>query len=85
MVLIYYHAEQQNRSVIGSVNKTEQKIGFFVKFGCDHLADFMPIVSLYKTQVIQLANYLHVPEKIIKKAPSPDLLPGLDDFIGKGK
>ncbi len=79
MLILYYYAELEDRMVIGCTNKTEQKIGLFVKFGCDHLADIMPIIGLYKTQVRQLARYLEIADHIINKAPSPDLLPGLDD------
>lgn len=39
----------------------------------------MPIKDLYKIQVRQLAKYLKIPDHIIEKEPSPDLLPGLDD------
>jgi NAD+ synthase len=39
----------------------------------------MPIIGLYKTQIYQLAKYLKIPDRIIQKEPSPDLLPGLDD------
>jgi len=79
MVLLYYYAEQEDRVVIGCTNKTEQQIGFYVKYGCDHLADLMPIIGLYKTQIYQLAKYLKIPDRILQKEPSPDLLPGLDD------
>ncbi len=79
MVLLYYYAEQEDRMVVGCTNKTEQQIGFLVKYGCDHLADLMPIINLYKSQVYQLAEYLKIPASIIQKEPSPDLLPGLDD------
>jgi NAD+ synthase len=33
---------------------------------------------------MELASYLGVPEKIIQKAPSPDLLPGLTDEFDLG-
>lgn len=80
MVLLYYYAEQENRMVVGCTNKTEYQIGLFVKYGCDHLADIMPINHLYKTQIYQLAKYLKTPHHFIQKEPSPDLLPGLDDY-----
>ena len=79
MLLLYYYAEQENKMVIGCTNKTEKQIGLFVKYGCDHLADLMPIIGLYKTQIYQLASHLEIPTRIIQKQPSPDLLPGLDD------
>jgi len=79
MVLLYYYAERENRMVVGCTNKTEKQIGLYVKYGCDHLADLMPIIGFYKTQIYQLARYLELPARIIQKQPSPDLLPGLDD------
>ena len=77
MLLLYLYGEMENRLVVGSANKSEYKIGFFVKHGCDDAADIMPLLNLYKTQVRELAQYLHIPAGIIKKPPSPDILPGL--------
>jgi len=79
MITIYLHAELENRLVVGAANRTEYKIGFFVKHGCDDAADIMPILNLYKTQVRELARFLHVPSRIIDKAPSPDIIPGIID------
>ena len=79
MVLLYLWAEKENRLVVGAANKTEAAIGFFVKHGCDQATDIMPLLGLYKTQVRQLAQYLKIPQGIINKAPSPDIIPGLID------
>ncbi|MDI3473747.1 MAG: synthase [Candidatus Woesearchaeota archaeon] len=79
MVLLHLYGELENRLIVGAANKTEYKIGFFVKHGCDDAADIMPIINLYKTQVRELAKYLKIPSKILEKAPSPDILPGLND------
>lgn len=79
MVLLYFYGELENRLVVGSANKSEYKIGFFVKHGCDDSTDIMPIINLYKTQVRELARYLKVPNNIIEKPPSPDILPGIND------
>lgn len=79
MVLLYLHGELENRLVVGCANKTEYKIGFFVKHGCDDAADVMPLLDLYKTQVKALAQQLDIPTHIIEKAPSPDILPGIND------
>lgn len=79
MVLLYLWAEKENLLVVGAANKTEYKIGFFVKHGCDDAADIMPLLGLYKTQVKQLASFLKIPEEIIRKAPSPDIIPGIID------
>ena len=81
--MLYSYAEHENRLVVGTANKTELMTGFFVKYG-DSAADIMPLLPLYKTQVKQLARFLNIPKKIIDKAPSPDLLPGITDEFALG-
>jgi NAD+ synthase len=71
MTMLYFHAERLHAAVIGTPNKHEVEQGFFVKFG-DGGADIMPIAHLYKTQVFQLAEYMGVPESIIKRTPTTD-------------
>ena len=78
MWTLYFHAEIENLLVIGTSNKTEWMTGFFVPYG-DGAADIMPLLSFYKTQVRELAQFLEVPKRIIAKAPSPDLIPGITD------
>ncbi|MBC8447551.1 MAG: NAD(+) synthase [Chloroflexi bacterium] len=77
-VLLYYTAELHNLLVLGTSNRTELAVGFFVKYG-DAAADADPLAHLYKTQVRALAAHLGVPEEIIARPPSPDILPGLTD------
>ena len=79
LVLLYLFAEAENRLVVGAANRTEYEIGYFVKHGCDHGNDVMPLQGLYKAQVFQLARHLSVPAAIIEKAPSPDVVPGIVD------
>lgn len=80
MTYLYYYAEQLNYLVVGTSNKSEEMVGFFVKYG-DGAADIMPIADLYKTQVRELSRWLGVPEIIVQKPPSPDLLPGVTDEL----
>ena len=79
MMLLYLYGELENRLVVGAGNKSEHKIGYFVKHGCDDATDIMPLLNLYKTQVRELARYLSIPDRIIGKPPSPDVMPGLAD------
>lgn len=79
MVLLYLRAGVDNSLVGGCGNRSEKDIGFLSKWGPDHAADIMPIGSLYKTQVKQLARYLELPDEIINKAPSPDMVAGITD------
>ena len=73
--ILYYYANVKNLLVVGSSDKSEFLIGYFTKFG-DGSADILPIVSLYKTQVRELARFLGVSESIIKKKSSPNLWKG---------
>jgi len=79
MILLYLYAELENRLVVGAGNKSEYKIGYFVKHGCDDATDIMPLLNLYKTQVRELVRYLNIPTRIIEKPPSPDVMPGIID------
>lgn len=71
MVILYFYAEKSNFIVAGTTNKSELLQGFFVKYG-DGGVDMEPIVHLYKTQVFHLAEFLGIPQEILKRTPSPD-------------
>ncbi|HEY1351396.1 MAG TPA: NAD(+) synthase [Ktedonobacteraceae bacterium] len=71
MTRLYYEAERRNFSVIGTANKNEYDLGFFVKYG-DGGADLLPLRHLFKTQIYALADYLGVPEAIVQRAPTTD-------------
>jgi len=83
MAQLYLEAEQRGYAVIGTTNRTEKAVGFYVKWG-DEAADIDPLLRLYKTEVFELAEALGVPERIRAKAPSPDLLPGVTDEFALG-
>jgi NAD+ synthase len=67
----YFHAEARNFAVLGTPNRLEYELGFFVRGG-DGLADLKPIAHLYKTQVYALAEHLGVPAEIRSQPPSTD-------------
>lgn len=83
MCYLYLKAEQLGYAVVGTTNKTELDTGFYVKWG-DDAVDIEPLMHLYKTQVYELANILNIPDKIICKPPSPDLIPGITDEYALG-
>ena len=83
LLILYYYADLENRLVLGTTNKSESMTGFVVKWG-DNVADIEPILPLYKTQVWQLAEYLELPQEIIDRAPTPDLMPGIVDETALG-
>lgn len=71
MINLYYHAEKHNYLVVGTTNRSELLLGFYVKYG-DGGVDMEPISHLYKVQVYKLGEYLNVPKEIIERPPSPD-------------
>jgi len=79
MVALYKEADRLRGLVIGAANKTEWMTGTFTQWGCDHCADLMPLLHLYRSQIVSLAKYLDLPEEILHKKADPDVLPGLDD------
>jgi len=70
--LLYYYANLKKYLVVGSSDRSEFLIGYFTKFG-DGSADILPIVSLYKTQIRKLGEFLDVPQSILSKKSSPNL------------
>ena len=83
MIMLYQRASQLNYAVVGTTNRTEREVGHYDRYG-DGACDIDPIVHLYKTQVRALARYLGVPQEIIDKPPSPDLIPGITDELALG-
>lgn len=78
MTSAYLIAETENRCVIGTKNKTELLTGLFTKWGYGHCADLLPLGHLYRTQILQLAKYLDIPE-MITTVSKADLLPGIEN------
>lgn len=78
MAVAYYTAETENISLIGTVNKTELFTGLFTKWGQGHCSDLLPLGNLFRTQILQLAEYLEIPKTISSKRRS-DLLPGIEN------
>jgi len=77
-MILYYHANDLNRLVVGTGNRTELLVGYFTKYG-DGGVDILPIGDLYKTEVRLLASQIGVPLEIIKKPPTAGLWAGQTD------
>ncbi len=71
MTHLYYHGERLNYAVIGTGQKDEHELGFFVKYG-DGAADLKPLAHLYKLQVFQIAESLPIPKDILGRTPTTD-------------
>ena len=71
MTMLYYHAELRHFAVVGTANKNEHALGFFVKHG-DGGVDIQPIGHLFKSQVYELARHLKLPADICGRTPTTD-------------
>lgn len=78
MLVLYYFANKLNYLVCGTGNKSELMVGYFTKHG-DGANDILPLGDLLKTQVVQLAEELHIPKRIINKPPTAGLWSGQTD------
>lgn len=78
MAVAYLTAEQENRFLIGTINKTELSTGLFTKWGHGHSADLMPLGGLYRSQIFEVAEYLKLPEPI-QNLSKADLIPGVQN------
>lgn len=78
MIALYHIANTNGLMVVGTGNRTELMVGYFTKYG-DGGVDLLPLGSLYKHQVRQLARGIGVPERIIDRPPSAGLWAGQTD------
>ena len=78
MTVLYDQAARLGALPIGTSNKTERLFGYFTWHGDDAPA-INPLGDLFKSQVWALAEELGVPEVIIKKPPTADLIKGQTD------
>jgi NAD+ synthase len=83
MTTLYFLAARRKLLVVGTGNKSEITIGYSTKYG-DGGVDLLPIGSLVKTEVRELARFLGVPQEIIGKAPSAGLWMGQTDEAEMG-
>ncbi len=78
MTVLYDQSARWNALVLGTSNKTELLLGYGTLFG-DMASALNPLGDLYKTQVWALAEFVGVPEPLVRKPPSADLWAGQTD------
>jgi NAD+ synthase (glutamine-hydrolysing) len=78
MIALFDLSAKHHAIPLGTGNKTERLFGYFT-WHADDSPPINPLGDLFKTQVWALARHLGVPEAIVGKAPSADLVVGQTD------
>jgi NAD+ synthase (glutamine-hydrolysing) len=78
MITLFDLSAKYHAIPLGTGNKTERLFGYFT-WHADDSPPINPLGDLFKTQVWTLARHLGVPEVIVGKAPSADLVVGQTD------
>jgi len=78
MIVLFDQSERERALPLGTGNKTERLLGYFT-WHADDSPPINPLGDLFKTQVWTLARHLGVPEAIVGKPASADLIAGQTD------
>jgi NAD+ synthase (glutamine-hydrolysing) len=78
MITLFDLAAKHHAIPLGTGNKTERLFGYFT-WHADDSPPINPLGDLFKTQVWALATYLGVPDVIVSKPPTADLVVGQTD------
>jgi len=78
MIVLFDLSAKHQAVPLGTGNKTERLFGYFT-WHADDAPPINPLGDLFKTQVWTLARHLGVPESVVSKAPTADLVAGQTD------
>ncbi|MBS1718030.1 MAG: NAD+ synthase [Armatimonadetes bacterium] len=78
MIILFDQSARVGGLPVGTGNKSERLFGYFT-WHADDSPPINPLGDLFKTQVWQLARELGVPEEIVNKPASADLIKGQTD------
>jgi NAD+ synthetase len=78
-MIVLFDLSAKHRAIpLGTGNKTERLFGYFT-WHADDAPPINPLGDLFKTQVWDLARHLGVPDAIVSKPPTADLVVGQTD------
>jgi NAD+ synthetase len=77
-VVLFDQSAKLQALPLGTGNKSERLLGYFT-WHADDSPPINPLGDLFKTQVWALATHLGVPEEIVKKPATADLVKGVND------
>jgi NAD+ synthetase len=75
MIVLFDLSAKHHALPLGTGNKSERLLGYFT-WHADDSPPVNPLGDLFKTQVWQLARHVGVPDVILSKPATPDLVPG---------
>src|SRR6058998_770925 len=78
MIVLFDLSAKHKALPLGTSNKSERLLGYFTWHG-DDAPPVNPLGDLFKTQVWALARHIGVPEQIIRKPATADLIKGQTD------
>jgi NAD+ synthase (glutamine-hydrolysing) len=78
MIVLFDQSAKHHALPVGTGNKTERLLGYFT-WHADDSPPINPLGDLFKTQVWQLAKHLGIPDVIVAKPASADLIEGQTD------
>ena len=78
MIVLFDLSAKHNALPLGTSNKSERLLGYFTWHG-DDAPPVNPLGDLFKTQVWALARHVGVPEAIVGKPATADLIKGQTD------
>jgi len=78
MIVLFDQSAKFHALPVGTGNKTERLLGYFT-WHADDSPPINPLGDLFKTQVWELARFLGVPDVIVSKPASADLIEGQTD------
>jgi NAD+ synthetase len=78
MVTLFDMSARDRAMILGTGNKTERLLGYFT-WHADDSPPVNPLGDLFKTQVRELARHLGVPDVILSKPATADLVQGQTD------
>ena len=78
MIILFDQSQKLGTLPVGTGNKTERLFGYFT-WHADDSPPVNPLGDLFKTQVWELSRYIGVPDVIVNKPASADLIVGQTD------
>jgi NAD+ synthetase len=78
MIVLFDLSAKHTALPLGTSNKSERLLGYFTWHG-DDAPPVNPLGDLFKTQVWELARHVGVPEEIVGKPATADLIKGQTD------